>query len=76
MFKTVQDEYESEGIEWKRISFQDNQPVLDMLESRMGVLSLINEECLRPKVRLRGIIRENPHRTQRNKDFKIAGRVC
>lgn len=49
VFKTVQQEYTSEGIEWSYISFQDNQDILDLFEGRMGLISLLNEECIRPK---------------------------
>lgn len=49
VFKSVQSEYVEEGIQWSHIDFVDNQPVLDLIESRMGVISVLNEECVRPK---------------------------
>jgi myosin-5 len=49
VFKSVQAEYEAEGIPLNSVAFADNQPVLDMIESRMGIFSLLNEECLRPQ---------------------------
>lgn len=49
VFKSVQTEYEEEGIPWTRIEFADNANVLSLIEGRFGVLSLLNEECMRPK---------------------------
>ena len=49
VFKSVQSEYEEEGITWQHISFAENQPVLDLIESRMGIVSILNEECVRPR---------------------------
>lgn len=46
ILKTVQAEYEEEGISWNHITFADNQDVLDLIEGRLGVLSLLNEESL------------------------------
>ncbi|ETW09954.1 hypothetical protein H310_00375 [Aphanomyces invadans] len=44
VLKTVQAEYEEEGISWHHVNFADNQDVLDLIEGRLGVLSLLNEE--------------------------------
>ncbi|RLN72077.1 hypothetical protein BBJ28_00019757 [Nothophytophthora sp. Chile5] len=49
VFKSIQQEYEEEGIPWTRIEFADNANVLALLEGRFGVLALLNEECMRPK---------------------------
>jgi myosin-5 len=49
VFKTVQIEYEEEGIKWNHIEYADNQDVLTVIESRMGIISLLNEEVMRPK---------------------------
>ncbi|OQR92114.1 myosin-like protein [Achlya hypogyna] len=48
VFKTVQDEYTREGLGWTYVSYRDNQDMLDMLEAPLGVISLLNEECIRP----------------------------
>uniref|UniRef100_A0A1X7U738 non-specific serine/threonine protein kinase n=1 Tax=Amphimedon queenslandica TaxID=400682 RepID=A0A1X7U738_AMPQE len=46
IFAMEKEEYEKEGLEGVAISYQSNQPVLDLLLSRpIGLLSLIDEQC-------------------------------
>lgn len=49
VFKTVQEEYQQEEIAWEFITYRDNQDMLDLLENSMGLMALLNEECVRPK---------------------------
>jgi myosin V len=49
IFRSVQTEYEFEGIELGEIRYDDNTDVLDLIEGRMGLLAFLNEECFRPK---------------------------
>ncbi|KAG1680851.1 Unconventional myosin-Va [Nymphon striatum] len=49
VFKLEQEEYVREKIEWKFIDFYDNQPCIDLIESKLGVLDLLDEECRMPK---------------------------
>jgi myosin-5 len=49
IFRSVQAEYEAEGIELAEIWYDDNTDVLDLIEGRSGLLALLNEECVRPK---------------------------
>lgn len=49
VFRAVQKEYEAEGIALAEISYDDNTDVLDLIESRTGLLAMLNEECIRPK---------------------------
>jgi myosin-5 len=49
VFKTVQLEYEAEGIIWSHIDFADNQDVISVIEDRLGIISLLNDEVMRPK---------------------------
>jgi myosin-5 len=49
VFQAVQAEYEAEGIELALITYDDNTDVLDLIESRSGLLAMLNEECVRPK---------------------------
>jgi len=48
IFRSVQEEYESEGIELAEIWYDDNTDVLDLIEGRGGLLAMLNEECVRP----------------------------
>ena len=43
---TVQLEYNNEGLDWKQIEYKDNNDILDLLESKLGFIALLNEECL------------------------------
>jgi myosin heavy subunit len=43
-----QAEYEREEIDWSYIQFVDNQDVLDLIEGRLGVLDLLDEQCRFP----------------------------
>uniref|UniRef100_H2ZQ85 Myosin motor domain-containing protein n=1 Tax=Ciona savignyi TaxID=51511 RepID=H2ZQ85_CIOSA len=49
VFKLEQEEYVREEIEWKFIDFYDNQPCIDLIESKLGILDLLNDECRMPK---------------------------
>jgi hypothetical protein len=47
-FVVVQAEYEREQIDWSYIQFVDNQDVLDLIEGKMGILDLLDEQCRFP----------------------------
>lgn len=49
VFKLEQEEYMKEDIEWKFIEYYDNQPCIDLIESKLGILDLLDEECRMPK---------------------------
>lgn len=49
IFRSVQAEYEFEGIALGEVQYEDNAHVLDLMEGRMGMICILNEECLRPK---------------------------
>ena len=44
VFKLEQEEYMREQIDWTFIDFSDNQPCIDLIEAKMGILSLLDEE--------------------------------
>jgi myosin-5 len=48
VFKLEQEEYVSEGINWSFINFTDNGPCIDLIESKVGILSLLDEETRLP----------------------------
>jgi len=49
IFRSVQLEYEREGIPLDEITYDDNTDVLTLIESKTGLLAMLNEECVRPK---------------------------
>uniref|UniRef100_A0A8C9YAM2 Myosin VAb n=1 Tax=Sander lucioperca TaxID=283035 RepID=A0A8C9YAM2_SANLU len=49
VFKLEQEEYMKEDIPWTLIDFYDNQPCIDLIEAKLGVLDLLDEECKMPK---------------------------
>ncbi|GAA5988064.1 hypothetical protein JCM11641_007917 [Rhodosporidiobolus odoratus] len=48
VFKLEQEEYVREQINWTFIDFADNQPTIDLIEGKLGVLSLLDEESRMP----------------------------
>ncbi|KAK9881585.1 hypothetical protein WA026_016457 [Henosepilachna vigintioctopunctata] len=47
--KSEQQEYENEGIVWHKVDYFDNKIICDLIEERhKGMISLMDEECLRP----------------------------
>nr|GAT50204.1 predicted protein [Mycena chlorophos] len=48
VFKLSQDEYKAEKISWTLIEFEDNQSAIDIMEGRIGILSLLDEESRLP----------------------------
>jgi myosin-5 len=50
IFKLEMRTYAAEGLDCRRISFVDNQPIIDLLEKKPdGVLPLVDDECVVPK---------------------------
>uniref|UniRef100_A0A4W5MFX1 Myosin VAb n=1 Tax=Hucho hucho TaxID=62062 RepID=A0A4W5MFX1_9TELE len=49
VFKLEQEEYMKEEIPWTLIDFYDNHPCINLIEAKMGVLDLLDEECKMPK---------------------------
>lgn len=45
VFKLEQEEYVTEEIPWVFVDFCDNQPCIELIEGRLGILDLLNEEC-------------------------------
>ncbi|KAL1777752.1 unconventional myosin-Vb isoform X3 [Sigmodon hispidus] len=48
MFKLEQEEYMKEQIRWTLIDFYDNQTCIDLIEAKLGILDLLDEECKTP----------------------------
>ncbi|XP_048425701.1 myosin-11 isoform X4 [Pyrus x bretschneideri] len=50
VFKTLQEEYTKEEIDWSYIEFVDNKDVLDLIEQKKGgIIALLDEACMFPK---------------------------
>ncbi|CAJ0944485.1 unnamed protein product, partial [Ranitomeya imitator] len=50
MFVLEQEEYKKEGIDWEFIDFGlDLQACIDLIEKPMGIMSILEEECMFPK---------------------------
>ena len=53
MFILEQEEYKREGIEWTFIDFgMDLQACIDLIEKPLGIMSILEEECMFPKARV------------------------
>lgn len=48
VFKLEQEEYIKEKIDWKFIDFSDNQTCIEIIEAKLGILSLLDEEARMP----------------------------
>ncbi|CAG8705556.1 34749_t:CDS:10, partial [Gigaspora margarita] len=48
VFKLEQEEYVREKINWTFINFSDNQPCIELIEGKIGILSLLDEESRLP----------------------------
>ncbi|KCV67940.1 myosin heavy chain [Fonticula alba] len=70
MFVLEQEEYMREGIEWKFVDFGlDLQPTIDLIEKPLGILSILDEECLLPRSTDKTFI-EKCHMQHENKHDK------
>lgn len=49
VFKSIQTEYQEEGLKWELITYRDNADVLELIEGKLGIMDLLNEECLVPR---------------------------
>jgi myosin heavy subunit len=49
LVKLQQEDYEREGLQCAHISFPDNSEQLQLLDARMGVMGMLDEECALPK---------------------------
>jgi len=48
VFKLEQEEYLREEIDWTFIDFSDNQPCIDLIEGKLGILAMLDEESRLP----------------------------
>ncbi|KAJ7671587.1 P-loop containing nucleoside triphosphate hydrolase protein [Mycena polygramma] len=48
VFKLAQEDYVKEKISWTFIDFDDNQPAIDLMEGKLGILAILDEESRLP----------------------------
>lgn len=48
VFELEQEEYKREQISWSEIEFNDNSECIQLIESKSGILALLDEECWLP----------------------------
>uniref|UniRef100_A0A0N5CAX5 Myosin heavy chain n=1 Tax=Strongyloides papillosus TaxID=174720 RepID=A0A0N5CAX5_STREA len=72
MFVLEQEEYQREGIDWQFIDFGlDLQPTIDLIDKNMGVLALLDEECLFPKATDKTFVHKLIHNHEKHPKFLI-----
>ena len=74
VFKLEQEEYLQEQISWTFIDFSDNQPCIDMIEGKLGILSLLDEESRLPSGSDDSFVQKLYTQMDRRPEFKDAFR--
>lgn len=46
VLKQEQEEYVREGIEWSKVDYFNNQPIVDLVEGKAGIIKLLDEACM------------------------------
>eukprot|EP00462_Mataza_sp_D1_P024474 CAMPEP_0175137092 /NCGR_PEP_ID=MMETSP0087-20121206/9627_1 /TAXON_ID=136419 /ORGANISM="Unknown Unknown, Strain D1" /LENGTH=1005 /DNA_ID=CAMNT_0016419897 /DNA_START=17 /DNA_END=3031 /DNA_ORIENTATION=- len=46
VLKQEQEEYVREGIEWTQIDYFNNQPIVELVEGKVGIIKLLDESCM------------------------------
>ncbi|KAK2564848.1 Unconventional myosin-X [Acropora cervicornis] len=75
IFSLEQLEYNREGLDWTDIDWMDNGECLDLIEKKLGVLALIDEESNFPKGTDESML-EKLHSSQEGNSFYIKPRVA
>lgn len=70
VFKLEQEEYVAEEISWSFIDFNDNQPCIAMIEDKLGILSLLDEESRLPSGADESLINKLYTNFDKNKFFE------
>lgn len=69
VFKLEQEEYMAEQINWSFIKFNDNQACIDMIENKLGILDLLDEESRLPSGADGSLITKLYQRFDKNSKF-------
>uniref|UniRef100_A0A8C5W684 Myosin X n=1 Tax=Leptobrachium leishanense TaxID=445787 RepID=A0A8C5W684_9ANUR len=75
IFSLEQLEYSREGLQWEDINWKDNGECLDLIEKKLGLLALINEECYFPRATDSTLL-EKLHNQHANNSFYVKPRVA
>lgn len=75
IFSLEQLEYSREGLVWKDIDWTDNGECLDLIEKKLGLLALINEESHFPQATDCTLL-EKLHSQHANNSFYVKPRVA
>ncbi|XP_066543583.1 unconventional myosin-X [Amia ocellicauda] len=75
IFSLEQLEYNKEGLVWDNINWMDNGECLDLIEKKLGLLALINEESHFPKA-TDGTLLEKLHSQHSQNPFYVKPRVA
>uniref|UniRef100_A0A8C5CMG5 Myosin X n=1 Tax=Gadus morhua TaxID=8049 RepID=A0A8C5CMG5_GADMO len=75
IFSLEQLEYNREGLVWQDINWMDNGECLDLIEKKLGLLALINEESHFPKA-TDGTLLEKLHSQHSKNSFYVKPRVA
>ncbi|KAM8967428.1 unconventional myosin-X [Pelodytes ibericus] len=75
IFSLEQLEYSREGLIWEDIDWTDNGECLDLIEKKLGLLALINEESYFPRATDSTLL-EKLHNQHANNSFYVKPRVA
>uniref|UniRef100_A0A8C7PEF0 Myosin X n=1 Tax=Oncorhynchus mykiss TaxID=8022 RepID=A0A8C7PEF0_ONCMY len=75
IFSLEQLEYNKEGLVWEDINWMDNGECLDLIEKKLGLLALMNEESHFPKA-TDGTLLEKLHSQHSKNQFYVKPRVA
>ncbi|KAM6954047.1 unconventional myosin-X [Aplochiton taeniatus] len=75
IFSLEQLEYNKEGLQWQDINWMDNGECLDLIEKKLGLLSLMNEEMHFPKATDTTLL-EKLHSQHSTNSFYVKPRVA
>ncbi|KAG7381165.1 hypothetical protein PHYPSEUDO_006341 [Phytophthora pseudosyringae] len=70
VFKTVEDEYIREGLQWDHIQYQDNQGIVEVIEGKMGIIALMNDHLRQPRDTEEALVNKirTNHQTKKNSE--------
>ncbi|TDH65176.1 hypothetical protein CCR75_005909 [Bremia lactucae] len=70
VFKTVEDEYIREGLQWDHITYQDNQGIVEVIEGKMGIIALMNDHLRQPRDTEEALVNKirTNHQSKKNGD--------